>query len=396
MSKKIFVFDDEERFSSNWIKDLSSIDYVDESFELEKMNDETFMKLIRRLIEKQNSIRNKDKIENDIEIFDNDSIFFIDFDLINQEKGYYFTGETVAYLVRCFTQCGLIVGLNQYGSNSFDLTLKGHPESFCDLNIGTEQLTNGGLWTKDFPRFRPWFWPLLPDLLDKRKQCYNEIIDNLEIKLCDLFGFEEQIKLFPKSVNDFLGEKPEEVTPIKFVFGSEFALRKKDRIQVYLPKENVANIASARISKWIERLVMPGQNILVDACHLISRYPSLFTGNKDDISELNKLCSLNHPDVLPLIKNEIEKNRFMKAHWATRPLWYWKKIAIDEEILEIRRPSEKKTLKFKFCEDASRFVESEKVQPFSIDSDSPYLTRFIEKNPSDPSVEYRPKNRILM
>ena len=158
----------------------------------------------------------------------------------------------------------------------------------------------------------------------------------------------------------------------------------------------MANIATARISKWIERLVMPGQNILVDACHLVSRYPSIFTGDKEDITELNNLCSFDRADVLPLIRDIMEKNRFKKDHWATRPLWYWKKIVIDEESLEIHRPSEKKTLKFKFCEDASRFVENENAVQFSIVSDSPYHTRFIEKIPSDPKVEYRPKNRMLM
>ena len=171
MVKKIFVFDDEERFSRNWIKSLSSIDSVTDQFKLKRIDHDTFMKLIRKLVNKQNSLRKENKIENDIDIFDEDSIFFIDFDLINPDRKYYFTGETVAYLVRCFTRCGLIIGLNQYGFNSFDLTLKGHPESFCDLNIGTEQMTNSGLWMNDFRKFRPWYWPSLPDLLEKRKHC---------------------------------------------------------------------------------------------------------------------------------------------------------------------------------------------------------------------------------
>ena len=55
--------------------------------------------------------------------------FIIDYDLLGSQAEKSptgsLTGEIIAYLVRCFSRCKLIIGLNQYGSNPFDLTLRG-------------------------------------------------------------------------------------------------------------------------------------------------------------------------------------------------------------------------------------------------------------------------------
>ena len=113
------------------------------------------------------------------EKIDNASIFIIDYDLLSsqeegEEKNEEFftgslTGEIVAYLVRCFSKCKLIIGLNQYGNNPFDLTLRGDLDSFADLNLGGDQLDNPNLWMGDWQdseqEFRPWSWPNLCDLL---------------------------------------------------------------------------------------------------------------------------------------------------------------------------------------------------------------------------------------
>ena len=74
-----------------------------------------------------------------VEEIDDASIFIIDYDLLGSQAEKSptgsLTGEIIAYLVRCFSRCKLIIGLNQYGSNPFDLTLRGDLNSFADLNF---------------------------------------------------------------------------------------------------------------------------------------------------------------------------------------------------------------------------------------------------------------------
>ena len=49
----------------------------------------------------------------------------------------------------------------------------------------------------------------------------------------------------------------------------------------------IERVAAARLGKWLERLVLPGQNVLVDAPHLVSRFPSLVAA--DDLDETTRL-----------------------------------------------------------------------------------------------------------
>src|SRR4051812_10875557 len=44
--------------------------------------------------------------------FDDVDILILDYDLRYLVKGEFLTGETVAFLARCYSSCGLIVGLN--------------------------------------------------------------------------------------------------------------------------------------------------------------------------------------------------------------------------------------------------------------------------------------------
>ncbi|HEV2398737.1 MAG TPA: hypothetical protein VGS27_17465, partial [Candidatus Sulfotelmatobacter sp.] len=56
--------------------------------------------------------------------FDSAAMLIIDYDLLNVDPTSSMNGENVAYLARCYSHCGLIVGLNRYDrENAFDLSL---------------------------------------------------------------------------------------------------------------------------------------------------------------------------------------------------------------------------------------------------------------------------------
>ena len=186
MKEKILIYDDEqpqtEAFKKNLLRGLKKAE-LDENFSIEILPEKDLPCLITTLQDRQiRSREDKGYSDNDNDI-DSTSIFIIDYDLLESPIDGFLSGENIAYSVRCFSKCRLIIGLNQFGSNAFDLTLRGHPESFADLNLGEEQLGNPDLWRGTWSElrrtFRPWYWPNLSDALrafDKRVEEVREKI----------------------------------------------------------------------------------------------------------------------------------------------------------------------------------------------------------------------------
>ena len=83
-------------------------------------------------------------------LFNDADLVFVDYDLIELEETTALTGEDIAYLLRCFTTCGVIVLLNppDLGTNFFDLRLRRSFDSWADLVLGTDQLDNKWLWAR--------------------------------------------------------------------------------------------------------------------------------------------------------------------------------------------------------------------------------------------------------
>src|SRR5262249_39988350 len=159
----------------------------------------------------------------------------------------FITGENLAYLARCYSRCGLIVGLNQFGTNDFDLSLKGHPESCADLNVGGNQISNSGLWKGKWAGFRPWHWPILPLALRAYQSRIRELKPHLDESIISFLGFsDDDTKSLPASTTEFLGRREDisKITFRTFVSSSGNGLRLKDKAY---DDEAIARIAAARI-----------------------------------------------------------------------------------------------------------------------------------------------------
>ena len=96
----------------------------------------------------------------------------------------------------------------------------------------------------------------------------------------------ELFLLLPREIVEFI-EKPAQKRTFsnhvrEFVTESGNGLRLKDKISLNDDTNDhiLARVGAARISKWLERLVLPEQDILVDAPHLVLRYPNLITSDK--------------------------------------------------------------------------------------------------------------------
>jgi len=391
----IWVYDDDRHLGESYIRKLQDSKDVTRAFEPKRLDDENdFQPQLDVLMDRRKKLRVR-KLSSDFSIYerhldlDEASILIVDYDLLKSSSTKFSDGENVSYLVRCFSRCGLIVGLNHYGHNTFDLTLKGHPESWADLNIGSDQLDNPGLWGAKTKGFRPWYWPQLPNYLESFHKKVKDVTKHLDDSIWRVLGFpKESVEIFPRSVSEFMGRKPLETTFREFVGESGNGLREMDKKAT---DEMVGIIAAARVSKWMERLVLSGQDILVDAPHLAYRFPSLLLGNHSDVNTWNKTANFSSFKNLGLNHKKIENFRFKKEHWLSRPAWFWGEISKCQDIREITEPWTKEKVNYVFCEDSSSFHKRENCKEFVADLDSPYVRRFIRgfKN-----VEYRPKVRL--
>lgn len=388
--KKILVFDDEAEIGRAYINGLKAIPNLSASFEIQSLTTNDFGDQLEALRNRRQMARKKNSWTDNI-ILDETSIFIIDFDLVNLEGDRAFiTGEELAYLTRCFSGCDVIVGLTQYRNNIFDLTLQEHTESYADLNIGGKDLDNYGLWTNEWKEFRPWNWPLLPIFLESFHKKLEDVRDNLDRPIFEILEIPiELIDRFPRSVGEFLGKIPNETTFRNFIEKSGNGLRGKDILE---NEEHIARIAVSRISIWLERLVLPGQDILVDAPHLVSRYPSLFIEKHSDIDKWNKTACLDcEVESLRIDYKKIEEFMFKKTHWLSRPAWFWHMISSSEDIQEIREPWKTEWPNIVFCEDTSRFYITDECKEFVADLDSPYVRRFVK---AIDNIDYKPKVRF--
>ena len=415
----ILIYDDEPerkgKFKGELEKGLNEANQS-KNFNVASLDGPEFQNAIKALEQRRIDFRKKKEIyfeenlKDGAKNIDNTSIFIIDYDLlgsqVEESSTGSLTGEIVAYLVRCFSKCKLIVGLNQYGSNPFDLTLRGDLDSFADLNLGEHQLKNPDLWRGNWgdsrQGFRPWYWPNLRDSLCNFDERVRDVQGNLEAPISEFLNFDAELfQLLPREIVQFI-EKPEkkehfQTTFWEFVVESGNGLRLKDTkgLNKGINDHILARVGAARISKWLEQLVLPEQDILVDAPHLISRYPSLITGDQKKIKTWNKIAQLIGHDKLGLNTGLIEPYRFKKDHWVSRPVWFWDKVRECERIREIIEPWVTVKPDWVFCEDASYFYNRENCREFLADTASPFIRRFLKYFDED-EVDYRPRVRFSM
>jgi hypothetical protein len=375
--KKVVIFDDEDGPRQDWVERLRAVRGFAGEFETRVVNNDEFGSALNDLRKRRVAARAGEEILSESNFLDETDVLIIDYDLLALNE----TGEEVAYLARCFSDCGIIIGVNQFAREgfTFDLTLLGHPESFADLNLLLEQVFDPGLWSSTWSDFRPWYWPLLPKAISDFNQRSSELENNLDRSIFDLLEIPLGIReVFPINALEFISS--EQATFRQFVEKSGKALRGKDRAA---SDHAIARIAAARLSKWLERLVLPGQNILVDAPHLLERYPSLYiAGTGDQLIARRSNQDLLTPRESLMDLKKIESFIFAKREWLSRDAWYWPQVSECEELPEVSDPWATR-LKLAFCEDTSRFTLPEAAIEFLTRVDSPFMRRYVSTRDSN-------------
>jgi hypothetical protein len=390
MKRQILVHDDESKPIKLYTRRLQSLELLRKDFDVSPLEIDEFRVEMKKLIQRQRMLRNRKRPYPSKSRLDEADIFIVDFDLLKSMPDANWTSEVVAYLCRCFSRCGLIIGLNMPPIREFDLTLTNNVNSYVDVHVVSNQLDNPGLWMGTSKGFRPWYWPSLVAYLETFQKRLNEVANHLDDPLCEVIGIQHVIEALPRSVSEFIGIDPLKTTFRQFLFKSSHGLGRKDKNP---DKDTLYRIAASRLSKWLEWQVLAGQNIVVDAPHLVERYPSLLKGNSSSVETWNKTATFGNYDDLGLRYQTIEEFRLKKSYWFSRPVWFWRALSEEGKIEEVSEPWKKKPARYRFCEDASRFYDEKLCKRFSSGVDSPYDRRFVKHFPR---IDYQPRVRILM
>jgi hypothetical protein len=183
----------------------------------------------------------------------------------------------------------------------------------------------------------------------------------------------------PRSVTEFLSRKePEATTFREFVESTGSGNGLRGRKERPINDEAIARIAAARIGCWLEYDVLPGEDIIVDTPHLISRFPSLLGTKAYNNRTLRAIASFSEPEALGL-SPVIEASRFMRKDWLSRPAWFWNTLRDNEAIHEVKDPFSIRRLEQVFCEDVSAFEHKDKAREFVADLNSPYARRYVKQ-----------------
>lgn len=331
---------------------------------------------------------------------DETDIFVIDYDLFNDKEQIPYTGEDLAYLVRCYSRCKVVVAINQYRKQrTFELDLTGHPESYADLNITGDDIDHPGLWSAEASpgRYRPWAWPVLPDLAKKMVERVRFVRERLGAPILESLGFDSNIVgMLPRSIEGFLGDrgKGTDVTFRGFAEGSGNGLKSKDKAGTGEEAEDrLARIAAARVGRWVEDMVLSAQEILIDAPHLATRRPSMLSeASKGTIRErLDKTARVGGKHDEVGMRADLLKKCEIESHWTSRPAWFWPKIVQVGEQATTPPPALQDLV---FCEDTSCFAKRDKVKQFVAKVESAYVRRYVHGQCE--GVQYHPNVRFAM
>lgn len=373
----IRIYTDDFLRSSSLKNKLKSIGLHD----VDAISDGDFEYALRQIKYRQSNYRVLGNWRNNgSNMLDDVSILFIDYDLF--ENKMFMDAERVSYLIRSFTNCGIIVILDKYGKNPFFLEHNSIMDSFADIHLGSNQMTNKYLWgmdDEDEEEFAPWYWPNLIELAKDYKKRINDvkraIHDNISI--WRTLGFtKEMYYAIPKRLLYYFGSDSYELGFDEF---GEYCLKLKDRVQTE-DINMLARVAASRLYKWLEYQLLPEMSVLIDAPHLVMRLPKLATAY-----DFNSVVVKHTMNITNLRHNEIDMFRF-KELWLSRPAWLWLEI-LESDILDETIISDRDLFGFVFCEDVSHFRQSEECIEYWIDTVSPYSNRFIK---SFDDVDYIP------
>lgn len=324
--------------------------------------------------------------------FDQADLLLLDDDLIGQLG--FVSGEQLAYLLRCYSSCGSIVVLNHFGWR-FDLTMT-DPDwtaSWADLHLEREDIQAPGLWCEDWIQpgegeFRPWSWPSLLEMAKRFSTCVEHVLGAGDAAtVAEMAGVHDDDHPYLQDAAELwfgkkgLAARSEEI--VKHVLEHKDALGSTDQR---------ARVVTSRLLAWLNREVLPAQNVLVDSPHLMHRYPSLLGLKQADAAAWNAalVSVMRRECTLP---SHLESAQHGGPMWFSGPIWRAHALNENDSIEEVRNPFGSTGASVAFCEDASRFAEKDQAIDFVSSLEEPWMRRWVSKGEHR---AYQPAGRLML
>lgn len=394
---KVLLIDDELGRLQQWQRELETLPEM-EGVSIKGSTD--VQSILETLGERRLSARSSGSCAGEKHALDDTDIVIIDHDLGPLTS----SGAEVAYLARCFSSCGVILLLNANGENAFDLHLHPNLDMFADIELGSTQLSNPGLWGSRWSTFRPWGWPAtLFDAVERQERRTVTVTESMDQPFLAAVGVEDDdSSLLPRLVVDRLWRgSADQTKELKSLTFRDLAqpgmgvVRRKDVVLEHaLPR-----VLASRVGTWLEGFVLGGQEVLVDAPHLALRFPSLFY-TEPGSTELEPTISFDQHDPKLSLSSALNRARFPDNGWLSRPAWRWRRLQTDRDVAEVANPFDVVDPGAVFCEDRSAFLRPTSAKPFKSDLGTPFDRRWIagrtdvEGPGSD--VMYLPADRLLL
>ncbi|MFJ2358515.1 hypothetical protein [Pseudomonas fluorescens] len=398
---RILILDDETSRAESWKKKIEN--YGD--FEVVVPGTGDVSKIIADLHAKRLESR-KDRFcaSDALRGYD---LVMVDYDLLGLEAvaggSAWSTGAEVAYAGRLMCDVGPIVVVNQFGTNSFDLTMSRTSSSYADLDVGSEQVAELSLWAIDgFSGFRPWHWPNLVSEKTRFSKMHEFVVENLDSPITHALGFEvadvESPRFIGHEILGYLGIESTEAVTFRQLLTERRDIRVFNVLEKDLPllrnmdDYSIARVCAVVVSHWLEKIVLPNQEVIADLPHLIPQLPWALSDYSNEES-WSKLCVLSESVCIP---ESIEKFRFQPSFMFSRPVFWAEeaKAGLDGQgEFDIHKMPD-----LKFCEDISSFKNTAEAKNFPSDLLSFDKERWVhgDLRCGNTSVNYEPQSYLLM
>lgn len=395
---RVRVCDDDEEIAEGWV---AAIESVTDGYEVERIADaknEISSLLARKLAAEEAT----DPMAHACG-FDVIDILAIDYDLIHLDKaGGRTTGEGVARLARTFSTCGVIVVMNQFKGPQFDLGMRGHLDSFAEVNVDATLIGQAALWRDRDPadgQFDPTIWTPLPQQLDAARTLSGKLQGmGLDTPLMEAIGLNESALVeLSDTAFGFLSLEAEtanelaNVTPRAFL-NRWLARELVENLEVHAPKI-LFDFTAFRVAKWLDRSVLRPMDVLIDSAHLIDRLPFMIDPEKLDVADANAWAKAARDPEDSLRWNILGQYRNESASKVMgRAVFDWYRLSDDEKIDELQDAFlNTEPERFYLAEDTSRFVPKDAITRYRADFHNFGDRRAIERLAD---LTYGPMRRV--
>ena len=392
MTSTVLLCDDEPAVGRDWVETVLGVapecHYVVQDAPAKTQVYEA----IRELFARQMADRGRDRKAC---LFDDVDILVLDYDLLHiDDANARHTGESLARLARIYANVAVVVVVNQFRDAQFDLSLLGHVASDADLNIDGALLGSSGLWADSWKGFRPWHWQTLYRAVDTQRAREAWVRSHWEGSIVDALGMREEDNFAHLSDDAFGFIAPcskdwrqlQQRTFKDFVCEAAGGISTGNLLE--FDPDAACRFASARIGKWLERMVLGPQDALIDLPHLIQRFPFLLG---DDITEPEAWNKAVHSP--ERVRERLPDGCwFAPADFLSRPAVWSQRLEGEPEFRAQRHSFDFSSVPpLVFLEDTSTFVPIEEATPFRAGHHNFFDRRFAM---CLPDITYSPQHRL--